>query len=156
VIAPRACFLGLLSALCVTACGAPSDTDRVKQTVKLFADSTAQHDYTTLCEKVLAPELIAKLRPFNLSCEIAVRHYFGTVRNPTLEIRGIRLTGKAEAIAAVQSSAAGQAPSPAQLGLVKTGAGWRIARLANSAASPSPGTSPSKPTEPSSPTTPND
>jgi hypothetical protein len=128
----------------------------VKETVKLFADSTAQHDYTTLCQKVLAPELISKLKPFNLSCEIAVRHYFGDVRNPTLEIRGIRLTSKSEAIAAVQSSAAGQAPSPAQLGLVRTGAGWRIARLANNEAAPAPGAAPSSPAEPPSPTTPND
>jgi hypothetical protein len=140
----------------VAACGGASDTDRIRQTVKLFADSTAQHDYTTLCQKVLAPELIAKLKPFNLSCEIAVRHYFGDVRNASIEIRGIRLTEKAQAIAAVQSSAAGQPPAPAQLGLVKTAAGWRIARLANNEESPRPGTGPAPPAGPSSPTTPND
>ncbi|MGI8578943.1 MAG: hypothetical protein ACR2K9_00075 [Solirubrobacteraceae bacterium] len=169
MIALRACFLGLLSALCVTGCGGPSETDRVKQTVKLFADSTAQHDYTVLCQKVLAPELISKLKPFNLSCEIAVRQYFGDVRNPRVDIRRIRLVGKDGAVAAVQSSAAGQAPAAAELGLVKTRAGWRIARLASGGATarpcpqPGKGAPPDQPcvgpppgTGPSSPSTPND
>jgi len=138
MLARRAALLFLAAMLTIAGCGGPSETERVSATVKLFADATAQHDYTTLCQKVLAPELIAKLKPFNLSCEIAVRHYFGEVRNPRIDIRGIRLVGRAEAIAAVQSSAAGEAPSVAQLGLVKTGVGWRIARLANAPAAPRP------------------
>lgn len=153
----------------MTGCGSPSETDRVKQTVKLFADSTAQHDYTTLCHKVLAPELISKLKPFNVSCEIAVRQYFGDVRNPRVDVRRISLQGRGAALASVQSSAAGQAPAAADIGLVKTKDGWRIARLASGAAPPRPcprpgkGAPPGQPcvgpppgTGPVSPSTPND
>lgn len=155
MLARRAALLSVLATLVLTGCGGPSETGRVSATVKLFADSTAQHDYTTLCQKVLAPELISKLKPFNLSCEIAVRQYFGDVRSPRVDIQRVRLLGKAGAVVAVQSSAAGQKPSSAELGLVKTPAGWRIARLASGGA-PAPALSPPPGTGPSSPSTPND
>lgn len=119
-------------------CGeqAPSDAVQVRETLRAFGRATAAKDYQTLCDRLLAPALIADLKKIGLPCEIALQQGLGEVREPRLIIGAVTVTGK-QANAEVRTSAAGQAPSRDTIALVKTDKGWRIASLATPA-QPSP------------------
>ena len=120
-------------------CGeqAPSETAQVRETLAAFGKATAAKDYQALCDRLLAPDLIADLKKIGLPCEIALQQGLGDVREPRLIIGAVTVTGK-KANAEVRTSAAGQAPSRDTIALVKTDKGWRIASLAGPAATPTP------------------
>jgi hypothetical protein len=120
-------------------CGeqAPSDAAQVRETLTAFGRATAAKDYQTLCDRLLAPALIADVKKIGLPCEIALQQGLGEVREPRLIIGAVTVTGK-KANAEVRTSAAGQAPSRDTIALVKTDKGWRIASLATPVAKPSP------------------
>jgi len=123
--------IALAAALALAGCGeqAPSEEEKVRETLTAFGRATAAKDYQTLCDRLLAPDLVKEVKQIGLPCEIALQQGLGEVREPRLLIGAVTVRG-ASANAEVRSSAAGQAPSRDTISLVKTDAGWRIASLA--------------------------
>ena len=122
----------LLALLVVLAgCGEkePTPEEEVRTTLTSFSRATAAKDYQKLCDKLLAPSLIAEVKKIGLPCEIALQQGLGDVRQPRLIVGTVTVDGK-KAVAEVQTSAEGEAPSKDSIELEQTDAGWRIASLA--------------------------
>ena len=123
---------GLALALALAGCGdsGPTDEEQVRTTLTAFSRATASKDYQALCDKLLAPSLIADLKKIGLPCEIALQQGLGDVRQPRLIVGAVKVDGK-KASAEVRTSAQGQAPSSDTIELERTEDGWRIASLAS-------------------------
>jgi hypothetical protein len=121
--------LGLL--IVIAGCGEkePTEEEQVRTTLTAFSRATASKDYEKLCDKLLAPSLVSDLKKIGLPCEIALQKGLGDVRQPRLIIGAVKVNGN-KAIAEVQTSAEGEAPSKDSVELERTGGGWRIASLA--------------------------
>jgi hypothetical protein len=121
----------LAVAAVVAGCGEkePTPEEQVRATLTSFSRATAAKDYQRLCDKLLAPSLVADLKKIGLPCEIALQQGLGDVRQPRLIVGTVTVNGK-QAIAEVQTSAQGEAPSKDSIELEETDAGWRIASLA--------------------------
>jgi hypothetical protein len=126
----HACALAAL-ALALAGCGAtgPTDEEQVRTTLTAFIRATASKDYQALCDRLLAPSLLASVKKIGLPCEIALQQSLGDVRQPRLIVGAVTVTGKT-AVAEIRTSAEGQAPSKDTVELERTDAGWRIASLA--------------------------
>jgi hypothetical protein len=118
-----------LAAAALAGCGGgPSDEEQVRTVVQAFSDATAAKDYQRMCDELLAPKLVEKIKQVGLPCELALRRGLGEVRNPKLLLGRVTVKGDS-ATADVRTSAAGQKPSHDTLKLSKVGDGWRIASL---------------------------
>ncbi len=129
-----------LTAVVLAGCGTnkPSDEEQVRTTLTAFSRATAAKDYQALCDRLLAPSLIADLKKIGLPCEIALQQGLADVRQPRLIVGAVTVTGKT-AVAEVRTSAEGETPSKDSIELERTDAGWRIASLATpSGAAPAP------------------
>ncbi len=136
----RSALALLAAAFLATGCGAqaPSDEDQVRATLTEFSRATAAKDYQTLCDRLLAPDLITQVKQIGLPCEIALQKGLGDVREPRLIIGAVTVKGT-KANAEVRTSAAGQQPSRDTIALVKLDKRWRIASLATpSRSTPAP------------------
>ena len=127
--APLRTTLAVFALLALSGCGT-SATDAVRAKMQQFATATADHDYTTICRQVLAPDLTAHLAATGVTCEQAWQLALSSVKNPFISVGKITVKGSS-ATAIVLSLAANQRSSINAVGLVKTGAGWRIESLAN-------------------------
>ena len=130
----------LALALALGGCGdaGPTDEEQVRTTLTAFSKATAAKDYQRLCDRLLAPSLIADLKKIGLPCEIALQQGLGEVKQPKLIVGAVTVEGKT-ATAQVRTSAQGQAPSSDTVELERTEDGWRIASLATpSEAGPAP------------------
>jgi len=130
----------LALALALGGCGdaEPTDEEQVRTTMTAFSKATAAKDYQRLCDKLLAPSLIADLKKIGLPCEIALQQGLGDVKQPKLIVGDVAVDGQ-KATAEVRTSAQGQAPSSDTVELERTEDGWRIASLATpSEAGPAP------------------
>ena len=130
----------LALALALGGCGdaGPTDEEQVRTTLTAFSKATAAKDYQRLCDRLLAPSLIADLKKIGLPCEIALQQGLGEVKQPKLIVGAVTVEGK-KATAQVRTSAQGQAPSSDTVELERTEDGWRIASLATpSEAGPAP------------------
>ena len=127
----RAAMLAVALLAGLAGCGEsePSDEQQVRTTLTAFSRATAAKDYQALCDRLLAPALIADLKQIGLPCEIALQQGLGDVRQPRLVVGDVTVKGKS-AVAEVRTSAEGQAPSKDTVELVRTDAGWRISSLA--------------------------
>ena len=126
----RRCAVVLALALALAACGEdePTPEEEVRATLTAFSRATAAKDYQALCDKLLAPSLIADLKKIGLPCEIALQQGLGEVEQPRLVLGRVTVKGK-RATAEVRTSAEGQAPSRDTLALERTEEGWRISSL---------------------------
>ena len=113
----------------LSACGGPSEAERVHETVEAFGKATAAKDYQRLCDQLLAPKLVDEVEAVGLPCEVALRQGLGEVEAPTITIGRINVNGD-NATAEVRSAAAGEEPSADTLELVRVEDSWRIASLA--------------------------
>jgi hypothetical protein len=122
----------------LAACGedAPSDQEAVRAKLTEFADATRGRQYARLCDRVLAPRLIADVERLGGRCPEAMEQALGDVRDPRLTIGRIRVDGN-RANAEVRTIAAGQEPSRDIVELVRSKDGWRISSLSG-ASPPSP------------------
>ncbi len=125
----RTILLLLVGAYALAGCGA-SAHDQVQAKVQQFARATAAGDYQTLCQQVLAPSLVQRLGAANLSCPQAMRVFVSSVKNPTLSVAKITVSGQ-RASAVVLATATGQHASLNTIELVNTKGGWRLASLAS-------------------------
>ena len=118
----------------VAGCGddKPSDPEQVRATLVQFGKATSAHDYKTMCTKLLAPNLLDKLREVGLGCEEALQQGLGDVRSPKLSVGEITVNGDT-ATAEVRTSAEGQPPSTDTVQLRRVDGSWRIASLAGTA-----------------------
>jgi hypothetical protein len=116
--------------LILAGCGesGPTPEEQVRSTVAEFARATAAKDYTTLCDRLLAPELIEEVESIGLPCERALRRGLGDVEDPRLTIGKIEIR-EDTASAEVRTSAAGEQPSQDTLRLVNLDGTWKISSL---------------------------
>jgi hypothetical protein len=116
--------------LVLAGCGdaGPTPEEQVRTVVGDFGRATAAKDYRTLCEDILAPQLVDKVTEVGLPCETALRQGLGRVKDPHLTIGRVQVDGD-RASAEVQTSAAGEAPSKDTLKLVNVNGTWKIASL---------------------------
>ena|SRR5438105_12102579 len=124
----RALLVALASAVILAGCGA-SDTDQVQTTLNQFAQAVATRNAKPICDRVLAPQLVARLEGVGLSCEYAIDHFFFRckLRHPTLTVGKVAISGN-NATALVYAGANGQSGGIFEIGLAKTSKGWRVAR----------------------------
>ena len=127
-------------AVVIAGCGdsEPTAEEQVRTTLTAFTRATAAKDYQALCDRLLAPSLIAEVKKIGLPCEIALQQGLGEVRQPRLIVGAVTVNGKT-ATAQIRTSAEGQAPSKDTVELERTDAGWRIASLVTP---PQPGPAP--------------
>jgi type IV pilus biogenesis protein CpaD/CtpE len=112
-------------ALGLAGCGS-SDSDQVHAKVAQFEHAVATRDAKTVCDQVLAPSLVARFTQEGLSCERGVQIFLASVRDPTLSVGRITVN-RNQASALVLAGARCQKLALAELFLVKTSGGWRIA-----------------------------
>ena len=112
-------------ALGLSGCGS-SDSDQVHAKVEEFVHAVSTHDAKTVCEQVLAPSLVARFTGEGLSCERGIQIFLASVRNPTLSVGRVTVNRNG-ASALVLTGARCQKLTLADLFLVKTSGGWRIA-----------------------------
>ena len=117
-------------AVVIAGCGdsEPTAEEQVRTTLTAFIRATAAKDYQALCDRLLAPSLIAEVKKIGLPCEIALQQGLGEVRQPRLIVGAVTVNGKT-ATAQIRTSAEGQTPSQDTVKLERTDAGWRIASL---------------------------
>jgi hypothetical protein len=123
-------ILAVLALLVVVGCGdtGPTAEEQVRSTVTEFGRATAAKDYDTLCDHILAPDLIEEAESIGLPCELALRKALGEVKDPQLTIGRVEVRDD-KATARVQTAATGQEPSEDTLQLVRVNGRWRIASL---------------------------
>jgi hypothetical protein len=128
-----------LAAAALAGCGADTEGDgggdaatQVRATVAKFGVATRARDYQAICDGLLSDELVSKIETIGLPCESALQRGLGDVRNPTLAINEVSVSG-ARALVSIHTTAAGQPPSDDALQLVRQDGEWRIASLAGSA-----------------------
>ena len=114
-------------ALALGGCG-QSPADQVRAKVQQLVQATADRDYRTICDEVLAPTLVAHLLENGIACPAAMRVALGEVRNPVVSIGRVVIRG-ATAWAITLTSARGQRAALAAIGLRRTHQGWRITSL---------------------------
>ncbi len=115
------------AALSLAACGS-NPRDQVKSKVQELGQAAASHDYRRICDDVLAPALVLRLRAYGISCERAMRIAFTGVRNPAISIGSVTVSGSTASVITL-SMAAGQRASLQTIELIKTARGWRISSL---------------------------
>jgi Putative lumazine-binding len=119
-----------LALLVLAGCGdaGPTPEEQVRTTVSEFGQATAAKDYGTMCDRLLAPELVEDLAQIGLPCEAALKQGLDRVREPRLTIGAVRIDGDT-ATAEVRTSAAGEEPSRDTLKLVNVNGTWKISSL---------------------------
>ena len=119
-----------LALLILAGCGesGPTPEEQVRTTVAEFGRATAAKDYTALCDRLLAPQLVEEVESIGLPCERALRRGLGEVEDPRLTIGRIEIDDD-KASAEVRTTAAGEEPSQDTLELVNLDGAWKISSL---------------------------
>jgi hypothetical protein len=136
---PRRTTFALLAALALLAAGCGADSEgggdgasgdqQVRTVVARFGVATRAKDYQEICDNLLAQDLVDKIEAIGLPCESALQRGLGDVRNPTLAINEVSISGS-RALVSIHTSAAGQKPSDDALQVVRENGEWKIASLA--------------------------
>ncbi|MEA2220784.1 MAG: hypothetical protein QOJ35_3410 [Solirubrobacteraceae bacterium] len=120
---------GLLVVIAVIAAlqlrGGPDDQKLVREALVRYAKASRDKDYQTLCDQLLASSYVKQTASSGLPCEVALRTALQDVRNPTLTVLSIEVSGD-RAAARVHGTAAGQVPGDATYTLIREGDSWRI------------------------------
>jgi len=119
--------LGVVVILAVLALRPGPDADKeVRERLDRYAQASREKDYQTLCDDLLASELIDQIRNAGLPCEVALRTGLETRRNPTLKVLGVEVNGE-QALARVYGGAVGEVSGTSTFRLVREDGDWRIA-----------------------------
>ncbi len=131
-------FAVLVLALAVAGCGADEEgggggglpaEQQVRAVVARFGVATRAKDYQQICDRLLSKDLVDKIEAIGLPCESAVQRGLGGVRNPTLKINEVSISGS-RALVSIHTTATGEAPSDDALQVVREDGEWKIASLA--------------------------
>lgn len=135
----RPTILLLLAAICLTAgtgCGAdteggggPDANTQVRAVVARFGVATRERDYQQICDDLLSGTLVTKIEAIGLPCESALARGLGEVKDPTLTINEVSISG-GRALVSIHTTAVGQEASDDALQLVRESGRWKIASLA--------------------------
>src|ERR1700754_4734616 len=81
--------------LVLVGCGdaGPTPEQQVRTTVSEFGRATADKDYKTMCDRLLAPDLVEDVQQVGLPCEQALKQGLDSVRDPRLTIGGVTIDG---------------------------------------------------------------
>lgn len=104
----------------------PDREEEVREALDRYAAATRDKDYQTLCDELLASELVERIRNAGLPCEVALRTGLENRRNPRLEVLSVEANGD-EAVARVSGSAEGEVAATVDYRLVREEDAWRIA-----------------------------
>jgi hypothetical protein len=125
-------------ALLVAGCGADSEgggdgggsvDQQVRTVVARFGVATRAKDYQEICDNLLAQDLVDKIEAIGLPCESALQRGLGDVRDPTLAINEVSVSGS-RALVSIHTTATGEKPSDDALQVVRENDEWKIASLA--------------------------
>lgn len=116
----------------------PDADKEVRDTLDRYAAASRDKDYQTLCDDLLASELVDQIRSAGLPCEVALRTGLEARRNPTLRVLEVEVNGD-EALARVYGGADGEPSGSATYRLVHKDDDWRIATSPGSAQFPGAG-----------------
>lgn len=122
----RVAVAPLAVAAVLAGCGGSSADDEVRSTVEGYATAVAKRDYQALCDRYLAPDVVAGVEQAGLPCEAALRPELSATEKPALSIRSIKVDGDS-AHAQVHTTAANQPPADVTLALVRVRGAWRVA-----------------------------
>jgi hypothetical protein len=114
--------------LAVALAGCGSGGDPVTSKVEQFVSAVRHHDYVTICDRVLAPSLLADLAQGGVGCEQAMQIALARVSRPRLVIGRIAVSGNTASALAL-ATASGEAAVLTSIELVKTQNGWRVSAL---------------------------
>ena len=120
---------GLLAAVVVIVLlqlrGGRDDEALVRDALARYEQASADKDYQTLCDELLAASYVRQTASSGLPCEVALKTALEDVRNPTLDVLSVEVNGD-RALARVRGTAAGQVPGEANYTLVREDDAWRI------------------------------
>jgi hypothetical protein len=119
----------------------PNSEKQVRATLDRYAKASRDKDYQTLCDDLLADDLVERIRSAGLPCEVALRTGLQDRRNPTLTVLGVEVNGD-QALARVNGSAAGEVPATSTYRLVREDGDWKIATPPGGAEGGSPAATP--------------
>ena len=105
--------------------GGRDDEQLVREALTRYEKASAEKDYQTLCDELLASSYVKQTANSGLPCEVALRTALEDVRNPTLDVLSVEVNGD-RAAARVRGSAAGQVPGEDVYTLVREDDSWRI------------------------------
>src|SRR5918998_2562040 len=71
----------------------PDRAKEVRETLDRYAEATRDKDYQTLCDELLAADLVERIRNAGLPCEVALRTGLEDRRNPTLKVLAVQVDG---------------------------------------------------------------
>jgi hypothetical protein len=117
------------AAYALSGCGA-NTSSQVQAKLEQFAHAVASRDTGTLCDQVLAPDLVGHLNAAGLSCHQAMKMFVQSVSNPSLSVSKVHVKG-GSASAMVLARAQGQPSSLESVQLTNTKKGWRLTSLAS-------------------------
>lgn len=106
----------------------PDEGRQVRETLDRYAVASRDKDYQTLCDDLLATELVEQVRRGGLPCEVALRIGLDDRRNPQLTVLAVEVNGD-QALARVRTSAVEEPTSLDTIRLVHQDSNWRIASL---------------------------
>ncbi|MGZ4267722.1 MAG: Rv0361 family membrane protein [Solirubrobacteraceae bacterium] len=120
-------------ALSVAGCGGkaakPENPQHaVRDAIASFQQAAQKKDTRTLCTKVLAQDLLNKLKRADLPCEQALKVSFENVANPRIAVKSVQITGD-RAVAQVRSSADNEPALDGSLTLIRERSGWKVDSL---------------------------
>jgi hypothetical protein len=104
----------------------PDEDKQVRETLDRYAVASRDKDYQTLCDDLLASELVERIRSAGLPCEVALKTGLENRRNPTLKVLAVEVNGD-QALARVVGSAVGEPSGTSTYRLVHEDGGWHIA-----------------------------
>jgi hypothetical protein len=116
----------------------PNQEEKVRATLDRYEAATRDKDYQTLCDDLLASELVERIRNAGLPCEVALRTGLENRVNPTLEVLAVEVNGD-QADARVSGAAVGEPRGTDNYRLVREDDQWRIASSGGPDAVPSAG-----------------
>ena len=119
----------VLVALTIAGCGS-NESAIVKAKVTQFARAAADHNYATICNGVLAPQLLADIADGGIACEHALRIALGSVRDERLTVGAVTISGRHASVLTV-AQALGEKSLLTKVDLIDTTNGWRISSLGN-------------------------
>ena len=119
----------LAAAALLSACG-EDDESAVRETLERYAKAVESKDYQTICDELLAQDLLENLRRVQAPCETAIQGGLRDVDRPTITIRSVKVDGDT-ASAVARSDAANQEPSDDTIRLVKEDGAWKVVALSS-------------------------
>jgi ketosteroid isomerase-like protein len=106
----------------------PDQEKEVRAALDRYAKASRDKDYQTLCDDLLASQLVEQIRSAGLPCEVALRTGLENRRNMTLVVLKVQASGD-EAAADVRTTATGEPTSVDTIRLVRQDDAWRVRSL---------------------------